>query len=203
MKKIIVLLLLCFLHVYSNYAQNVFFTITEKKKSEIRESVAPLDYIEDDGLGADTTISVTDIYLPSKLNVHYPLKNIFITSSFGRRQDPINRNVKRTHYGIDLRAKYEDVYAMLPGKVKDIGESINAGKYLTIQYGDILYSYCHLNKIYVKQGDSVGAGDVVAMSGNTGRRTTGAHLHISTRFNTSKRYFNPQLLIEIIKETLN
>ncbi len=36
--------------------------------------------------------------------------------------------------------------------------------------------YAHLNKVLVNEGDTIQAGQAVALSGNTGK-TTGAHLH--------------------------
>ncbi|PTE82951.1 M23 family peptidase, partial [Staphylococcus epidermidis] len=37
--------------------------------------------------------------------------------------------------------------------------------------------YMHLNDYKVKEGDTVKPGQVIALSGNTGKQTTGPHLH--------------------------
>ena len=37
--------------------------------------------------------------------------------------------------------------------------------------------YMHLNDYKVKEGDAVKPGQVIALSGNTGKQTTGPHLH--------------------------
>lgn len=61
------------------------------------------------------------------LKVALPLKDIHINSPFGMRHDPMNRRKGRMHYGLDLRAKYEDVYSMLPGTVTAAGTSTAGG----------------------------------------------------------------------------
>jgi murein DD-endopeptidase MepM/ murein hydrolase activator NlpD len=48
------------------------------------------------------------------------------------------------HYGLDLKAKYEDVYSMLPGTVTAAGTSSAGGKYVTIDHGICTCSFLHL-----------------------------------------------------------
>ena len=60
------------------------------------------------------------------------------------------------------------------------------GKSVTVEYareggGKILVSYLHLRSSSVKVGDTVNAGQQIGVSGNTGTRTTGPHLHIGVR----------------------
>ena len=62
-------------------------------------------------------------------NVSFPLKDIWITSPFGIRKDPMNRKRRRMHNGLDLRAKYEPVYAMMPGVITAVSFSKNGGYY--------------------------------------------------------------------------
>jgi flagellum-specific peptidoglycan hydrolase FlgJ len=52
---------------------------------------------------------------------------------------------------------------------------------VVLQHGEYTISYCHLSKVRVSEGDELIAGDVVAVSGNTGR-STGCHLHITCRY---------------------
>ena len=116
------------------------------------------------------------VYIPS---VALPLKRIHINSPFGVRQDPMNRRTKRIHSGIDLKAKFEEVYSMLPGVVTAASYSTNGGYYVTVNHGAYVCSYLHLSKILVKVGQRITAGHIIAVSGNSGKRTTGPHLHIS------------------------
>lgn len=115
------------------------------------------------------------------LSVCYPLKNIKVTSQYGKRKDPFSSRVIQ-HKGLDLQANYDTVYAMFDGVVTDIQKENNAGLTLVLQHGKYTIIYCHLSKINVQQGDSIFAGEAVAVSGNSGKRTTGPHLHISVKY---------------------
>lgn len=59
--------------------------------------------------------------------------------------------------------------------------------YVKVDHGDGLHSLCaHLSELKVEVGDVVGAGDVIALSGN-GRVSTGPHLHLEVRERGVKR----------------
>ncbi len=131
------------------------------------------------------------------MSVSYPLKKIIVTSPYGRRKDPLTGK-RRSHNGLDLRARNEEVYAMMPGKVVKVSSDKRSGKYVTIRHGDYIVSYCHLSKALVKKGAKVLPGEVVAISGNTGR-STGPHLHITTKY--GKKHIDPAILLQLVKET--
>lgn len=136
-------------------------------------------------------------------NVAFPLKNIWITSPFGVRKDPMNRKRRKMHNGLDLRAKYEPVYAMMPGVITAVSSSKNGGYYVTVNHGICVCSYLHLSKILVRRGQRVQAGQMVAISGNSGKRTTGPHLHITCRWGNEKgKFFNPVLLLQFVADEL-
>ena len=141
------------------------------------------------------------MYVPM---VALPLKSIKINSPFGIRKDPMNRQSSRMHSGLDLKAKYEEVYSMLPGVVTVTSYSTNGGYYITVNHGACVCSYLHLSKILVRAGQRIRAGQVIAISGNTGRRTTGPHLHLSCRWGNEKgKFFNPMLLLNFVSEQLS
>ena len=131
------------------------------------------------------------------MSVSYPLKEITITSPYGRRKDPFIGK-RSNHKGLDLRANGEEVYAMMHGEVVKVSSDKRSGNYVTIRHGDYTVSYCHLSKILVKKGAQVLPGQVVAISGNTGR-STGPHLHITAKY--GKKHIDPVLLLQLIKET--
>ena len=136
------------------------------------------------------------------LLVALPLQSIHINSPFGMRRDPMNRKKGRMHNGLDLRARYEDVYSMLPGTVTAAGTSVAGGNYVTIDYGICTCSFLHLSKIGVVKGQRVSAGEKIAISGNTGKRTTGPHLHLSCKWSDTGKYFDPRILLKFITEQL-
>ena len=131
------------------------------------------------------------------MSVSYPLKKITVTSPYGRRKDPFTSK-RSTHKGLDLRANGEEVYAMMSGEVVKVAADKRSGNYVTIRHGDYTVSYCHLSKALVKKGAQVLPGEVVAISGNTGR-STGPHLHITAKY--GKKHIDPAILLQLVKET--
>ncbi len=128
------------------------------------------------------------------LSVAYPLKHIQVTSPFGYRRDPFTGK-KRMHNGLDLHARGDNVFAMLPGIVHKVGYDKCSGIFVTLRHDDITISYCHLSKVAVRKGDVVSAGTIVGITGNTGR-STGEHLHITCKLRG--KHMNPMTLIECI-----
>lgn len=133
--------------------------------------------------------------------VSYPLNSIHINSEFGMRLHPIYHRYIM-HNGIDLKARYENVYSMFPGIVTAASYSTGGGYYVTVNYGVCECSFLHLSRIDVQKGQKVFAGQKIAVSGNTGKHTTGAHLHISCKWNDSGQYFDPQILLVFITNVL-
>lgn len=128
------------------------------------------------------------------LSVCYPLSSVKINSPYGYRKDPFTGK-RKFHNGIDLHARSAKVFAMMQGRVLKVGEDKVSGKYVTLQHGSFTVSYCHLSQIFVSQGQAVLPGDVVGITGNTGR-STGEHLHMTIRYN--EEYINPKLFFDYI-----
>lgn len=134
------------------------------------------------------------------LSVCYPLSHIKINSPYGFRKDPFTGK-RKFHNGIDLHARSAKVFAMMQGRVIAVGQDKVSGKYVTLRHGNFTVSYCHLSQISVSQGQDVLSGDVVGITGNTGR-STGEHLHITIR--QKGEYINPKIFfdyIESVKES--
>ena len=135
----------------------------------------------------------TDRYL----SVSYPLKTIEVTSPYGLRKDPFTGE-RVSHSGLDLRAVNENVMAMFDGTVERVGSDSRSGNFITLRHGEYTVSYCHLSRIVIEQGAAVYAGDIVGVSGDTGR-ATGPHLHITARRNGELT--DPYDLILFIRNT--
>jgi murein DD-endopeptidase MepM/ murein hydrolase activator NlpD len=99
------------------------------------------------------------------------------------------------HSGMDFRASSDKVYAMMPGKVLNIGYDKVSGNYITLQHGSITVSYCHLSEVLKQKNDLVEVGEVVGITGNTGR-STGEHLHLTCKI--KGRAIDPSLILNHI-----
>lgn len=106
-----------------------------------------------------------------------------LSSDFGNRVHPIDRTVK-FHAGLDLAVpRGTSVEASADGEVSFAGWKGGYGNLLVIKHSDGKETrYGHLDKLTVKEGDAVKAGQQVALSGSTGK-STGPHLHFEIREN--------------------
>ena len=121
-------------------------------------------------------------WMPSLSKIVMPLKsNLYITSGYGSRIHPIFGSLKM-HNGIDLKANYEDVHAVLDGIITEAGwDSKGGGNFIKIKhFNRFETSYLHLSEIYCKVGEKVRAGFIIGKSGNTGN-STGPHLHFAVK----------------------
>jgi len=142
------------------------------------------------------TINRRKEWIDRYMSVAYPLRNIKITSSYGKRIDPFTGK-KSFHNGIDLRAASgEEAFAMLLGQVVKAGSDKRSGKYVTLRHGDFTVSYCHLSKPLVKAGQIVSAGEPVGLTGSTGR-STGSHLHLTLK--RGRKKLHPHIILDYIR----
>lgn len=88
-------------------------------------------------------------------------------------------DAKNKHLGIDLVAQAnETIKAVADGTVVFSSWTEDTGNVIGIQHqGSIVTFYKHNAVLLKKQGDFVKAGDVIAIIGNTGRLSSGPHLH--------------------------
>lgn len=173
-------------------------------KTRIVAEERELDNEQDEMVDSNYTIKLPmdslKTYIPV---VAWPLRSIKVNSPYGMRRDPLNKQSRRMHSGLDLQARFEEVFSMLPGIVTAATYSTNGGYYVTVNHGVCVCSYLHLSRIQVRVGQHVKAGQVIAISGNTGKRTTGPHLHISCRWGNEKgRFFDPMLLLVFVSKQL-
>lgn len=105
-----------------------------------------------------------------------PTPSRIITSNFGARWG-------RQHKGLDIKVYIGDtIRAAFSGKVRIVKyERGGYGKYIVIRHPNGLETiYAHLSKQLVTEDQTVRAGEVIGLGGNTGR-SSGSHLHFETR----------------------
>lgn len=141
--------------------------------------------------GADVPFIGVDGFC-SPIGEHW--RNV-VTSEFGNRRDPITGE-RRGHTGMDLAVPTGTaVRAALPGTVTVSQYNTGGyGYYVMIDHGNGLSTlYGHNSKLLARVGQTVEAGDVIALSGSTGR-STGPHVHFEVRVNgerTNPRHYLP------------
>ena len=186
----------------TSYAQ--FNTVSMEKsiyKVEVASSsakAATVDIRESDSL-ATNEMTEHKVKKPTLENIfRLPLDTLIVTSPYGYRTDPFTRK-RKMHGGIDFRASSDNVYAMMPGKVLKVGYDKVSGNYITLQHGSITVSYCHLSRVLKNKNDIVAVGEVVGITGNTGR-STGEHLHLSCKI--KGRAIDPSLILGFIQRNV-
>ncbi len=109
-----------------------------------------------------------------------------VTSNFGNAR-VYNGIAKSYHSGTDFRAKVgTPIYSANDGKVALVMDRFYLGKVVYVDHGRGAYTYyCHMTKMNVKNGQIVKKGEILGLSGKTGR-ITGPHLHYAVRlYNTT------------------
>ena len=118
-----------------------------------------------------------DINRISKIPSIRPVKGGYLNSSFGYRKDPID-NVTRFHQGQDITVKSgTPIHSPADGIVKRAYYAGGFGNHIKLDHGNGYTTlFAHLSKIKVKHGQKVSRGEVIGLTGNTGR-STAPHLH--------------------------
>jgi len=119
-----------------------------------------------------------------------------ITSVYGAKRT-YNGTLKSYHGGVDFRARTpQPILAANNGVVVLAKERYYAGDTVIIDHGEGIYScYFHLSRYNVKAGQYVRKGEVIGLTGATGR-ITGPHLHFGMMVHS--RQTDPLYLIERI-----
>ncbi|HEX4229084.1 MAG TPA: M23 family metallopeptidase [Bryobacteraceae bacterium] len=114
--------------------------------------------------------------LPSLWPVHGVVR-----SAFGDRSDPFSGE-GAFHTGIDLQAAAgTPVHVTADGVVASVGWEAGYGKLVVVDHGNGVETYyAHLSQFMVAPGEEVRMGQVIALSGGTGRATS-PHLHYEVR----------------------
>jgi len=135
-----------------------------------------------------------------------PTANMTTAPTSGVLQKPcsgkcfITQYFNANHYALDLQEKGGGpIYAAEAGTIirSENGWNGGFGNVIEIDHGnDLVTLYAHNKEIYVKEGDTVKRGQLIAWMGNTGLvyGATGIHTHFEVRVKGIKK--NPLLYIE-------
>jgi len=118
-----------------------------------------------------------------------------ISDVFGS-QRIFNGKTSSPHLGLDFRVPSgTPVAAMNDGTVLLARPLYFEGNFVVLDHGQgLLTLYLHLSEFKVKEGEQVKRGQVVGLSGGTGR-ATGPHLHVAVRWQGN--YLDPASLLRL------
>ena len=138
-------------------------------------------------------------YILDNVPISWPTTSRNITSGFGNRPNPFAPTGVEFHNGIDIGIPIgTPIFATVGGRVINSFYSTSGGEMIIIQHElGIITRYLHLDipsrggrQVFV--GQTVASGDLIGLSGNTGR-STGPHLHYDIAINGN--FTNPLLLL--------
>ena len=123
-------------------------------------------------------LAATALTVATAYSLAWPLPDsALVTSPFGPRPHPLLGG-RRFHAGVDLGVPPgTQVRASADGVVRRASDDRVSGRLVLVDHGNgVSTVYCHNDAVLVAPGDVVSRGQVIALSGNTGR-STGPHLH--------------------------
>ena len=117
---------------------------------------------------------------------------VFALPTTGRLTSAAGPRWGTTHYGLDIANQAgTPVFAVSAGTVIDSGPASGFGLWVRIRHPDGSTSvYGHIDRSLVRVGETVAAGDRVALMGNRGQ-STGPHLHLEI-WSADGRKLDPQ-----------
>jgi len=153
-----------------------FLRALDNLASEIDDKQQQLELL--DSLLAEQQIQ-TESFLSGR-----PVNRGWISSTYGRRIDPFTGKLA-WHQGIDFATGRTgvDVKAVAAGVVTYAGDKQGYGNMVKVNHGNGYETlYAHNEKLLVTPGDIVKKGQVITLSGNSGR-STGPHVHFEVHKN--------------------
>lgn len=177
----------------------------EYEKEVLKVDMKTIKLSEKDQKRSDEEQVVLNKLFASSANDYYfkgpfmePLTS-FKTSIYGKKRI-YNNHKHGQHLGTDYRAPIgEKIPAANRGKVVLARDLFYTGYTVLIDHGlDVFTNYGHLSKTLVEEGSIVEKGDIIGLSGNTGR-TSGPHLHWGVKI--QGQYVDGVSLVEETKKT--
>ena len=158
-----------------------------EKKTEVKVAQAGSSKASSGYVNTKTTISSGTSSLG--ISLIRPISGT-ITSRFGARSSIRSS----AHTGLDISATTgTPIKVVADGTITFAKYNGSYGNLVKVDHGNGVETwYAHTSKMYVKVGQEVKAGDVIAAVGSTGN-STGPHLHLEIRING--KHVNPQLYL--------
>lgn len=181
---------------WCNGLQKAGYASSKQYASSLISVIERMDLTKYDSMAVERgpLTPTSDIQASAGQSSHYsfPVKRdgfMLVTSPYGNRKDPMNPGQTQFHKGVDIQCKGDSLLATEDnGRVVSVNHNVNTGggKSVTLEYdrpdgSKYQTTYMHLSEIAVKAGDTVNAGTKIGVSGNTGTRTTGEHLHFGVK----------------------
>lgn len=140
-------------------------TYTKTAKDSILRNL-----IENDRLQSKLIFEGAEAFIHQSKALIIPPVNGVLVDSF---------DLQKQHYGIDVVTnKKENIKVVLAGTVIFSNWDYNTGFTILVQHSNnLLSSYKHCETILKQTGDKVTTGEVIGMVGNSGKYSSGPHLH--------------------------
>ena len=169
--------------------ENIDLTITEKTTKNLEEvKTAELEIAK-----SNISTRIEEKEMEGAVAVVEGIKfaNVPVTGRISSRYGEVSRIRSSTHTGLDIVASTGTPISVVADGTVICAEYSGAyGNLVKVSHGNGVETwYAHTSKMYVKVGQEVKAGDVIAAVGSTGN-STGAHLHFEIRING--KHVNPQ-----------
>ena len=156
-------------------------SIQMQYEADTEDDMSPADELYDGVWDNQSIMAYTDVAIPDSFQIDL---SSFVMPVEGKITSPFGHRRRRFHYGTDLKLQIGDtVYAAFEGKVRvERYDRRGYGYFLVLRHPNGLETlYGHLSDFLVSEGQSVEAGQPIALGGSTGR-STGPHLHFECRF---------------------
>lgn len=170
---------------YSDNSEQVNTDELQVAKTEVQTKINEKE--EEDKKQKEEEERINSMPNVNGIRLAYTPINGSITSRYGVS----SRLRKSTHTGLDIAAPTGTIIkAVAEGTVTCASYNGAYGNLVKIEHGNGVETwYAHTSKMYVKVGQKISAGEVIATVGSTGN-STGAHLHLEIRINGE--HVNPQ-----------
>ncbi len=164
------------------------------QRGETLAGIARMYQVDINEIGTKNNLpNLNSITVDQKINIPYQAMDTELLNVSGRLADlpflawpvtgvissPFGMRDGRPHEGIDIAVEEgTPIRVSAGGRIAFAGPRGTYGLAVIVDHGGgVRTLYAHCSRVLVTEGKKVDAGDIIALSGNTGR-STGPHLHL-------------------------